>query len=121
MAGKGMQALPSQGSQWATRLEAYSLAPTHRGQPPSRILCWSPALTERAQSRGMQGPCERVQEFCAVWWMGTRAGSSVGDPEASWGGEPELSLRSDAGWGRGHRGETSSGALALRPEESPHL
>lgn len=72
-------------------------------------MCWGPVLTERAQSRGMQGLCERVQEFCAVWWMGTRAGSSVGDPEASWGGEPELSLRRMWG-GAGAQRETSSGA-----------
>jgi hypothetical protein len=65
--GKAVQALPFQDSQWATRLEAHSLAPTHRGQLLSRTLCWGPALTERAQYRGMQGRCEKVQEFCAVW------------------------------------------------------
>lgn len=54
MVGEGVQALSSQGLQWATWPED-RLATTHQGQPPSRTLSWGPELTDRAQSRGVGG------------------------------------------------------------------
>lgn len=48
---------------------------------------------------------------------GHRAGSSVGDPEASWGREPELSLRGCGGGGRGTEGRPAQ-ELSLRVRRS---